>query len=242
MTVCSECGAPLDPTVIHVRHFGCSSDDWDDCDCPEVCSSCCRSCRWQIENFGLPRQIATKIETDPVTGCWLWTGNISGGTGYGGINYKNRQQGAHRVVYELLVGPIPDGLELDHLCRVRRCVNPGHLEPVTHRENALRGLGPSAGNATATHCIHGHPFDADNTYVKSNGHRFCKVCARQHRLERAARLRGGPMTELTDDELAEVKAKYADADPRYSRVRTIHRLIATVEYWRDRATDPEVAS
>ena len=105
--------------------------------------------------------------------CWLWMGKTA--TGYGRLKVKGREIQAHRFAYELLVGSIPDGLELDHLCRVRHCVKPTHLEPVTRRVNILRGEGKAAKLARATHCIHGHPFDFLNTYAYK-GHRFCKLC------------------------------------------------------------------
>lgn len=73
------------------------------------------------------------------SGCWLWTGQLNN-TGYGLFWYQTGKRGAHVVLWELLRGLVPDGLELDHLCRVRRCVNPDHLEPVTHSENLLRGF------------------------------------------------------------------------------------------------------
>lgn len=93
--------------------------------------------------------------------------------------------GAHRVVYEELVGPIPDGLMLDHLCRVRHCVNPEHLEPVTNRENVLRGEGHSAKAARATHCLKGHPYAGENLRILSNGWRRCRACHRERERIRA---------------------------------------------------------
>ncbi len=104
--------------------------------------------------------------------CWIWTGALSK-NGYG--NYWNR--GAHRVVYELLVGDIPKGMQLDHLCRNRDCVNPSHLEPVTAKENILRGLGLAAVNSRKVECKRGHLFDSENTYLWK-GHRICRECNR----------------------------------------------------------------
>lgn len=113
--------------------------------------------------------------------CWLWTGAITG-RGYGNFLFKPGNRQAHRVAYELLVGPIPEGLVLDHLCRVRACVNPAHVEPVTQRENTLRGLGPLAVRAyyrARTHCIHGHPLWGDNVWQRklpSGITRRCRQC------------------------------------------------------------------
>lgn len=120
-----------------------------------------------------------KIEIQP-NGCWQWTGNT--GRGYGRISANGRPQQAHRVGYELLVGPIPEGLTLDHLCRNRGCVNPAHVEPVTHRENVLRGEGVAANRARQTHCKRGHPFNDENTCLCA-GKRYCRPC---QRLRRAA--------------------------------------------------------
>lgn len=103
-------------------------------------------------------------------GCWLWTARINN-RGYGEYSLSGQRKLAHRASYELLVGPIPDGHELDHLCRTPRCVNPAHLEPVTHLENMGRSV-----TATKTHCKNGHEFDAENTRLDRNGHRRCRAC------------------------------------------------------------------
>ena len=115
--------------------------------------------------------------------CWLWTGGRQS-KGYGGFSLHRRSVLAHRFTYERLVGPVPDGLELDHLCRVRHCVNPEHLEPVTHRVNIRRG---DAGQETGrqqrakTHCPSGHPYDVGNTYWRRQGWRGCRACQRAAR-------------------------------------------------------------
>lgn len=119
--------------------------------------------------------------------CWEWTGNRTP-SGYGTF-YPTRttKRLAHRVAYELFVGPIPDGLELDHLCRNRACVRPEHLEPVSHRENTLRGDAPPARNAKKTACSNGHPYDG----VDTRGHRICSLCtaAREARRVRTRAVR-----------------------------------------------------
>lgn len=111
-------------------------------------------------------------------GCWRWKGAIVGGEngGYGQFRVGDRRIVAHRVAYELLVGPIPEGLELDHLCRNRWCVNPAHLEPVTHLENMRRAPRWQDKNIK-THCIRGHEYTPENTYVnKKTGARRCRMC------------------------------------------------------------------
>ena len=120
--------------------------------------------------------------------CWTWLACRRSGYGLFWVGGKGLQ--AHRVAYELLVGPIPEGLSIDHLCRNTGCVNPAHLEPVTHKENVLRGVGQMAVNARKTHCLRGHLFDEENTYVaKANYRRLCRECRRMHQMERRARQR-----------------------------------------------------
>lgn len=116
-------------------------------------------------------------------GCWMWQGQIAA-NGYGRFRPDPQRPSmqAHRVAYELFVGPIPDGLQLDHLCGVRACVRPDHLEPVTGRENRLRSLANVITiNAAKTECKRGHPFTPENTYVRPDrGHRSCKTCQREN--------------------------------------------------------------
>ncbi len=120
-------------------------------------------------------------------GCWIWTGAFGGSKGnYGVLVLARSNRYAHRVMYELLVGKILRGLTLDHLCRRPRCVNPDHLEAVTHRENVLRGESPPANQARRTHCIRGHALEGDNLRIY-RGARRCRACARFHDLHRTDR-------------------------------------------------------
>lgn len=108
--------------------------------------------------------------------CWVWTAGLYL-EGYGSFALRHRISiGAHRYSYEQLVGPIPAGLPLDHLCRNRPCVRPSHLEPVTERVNILRGISPSALGAKASHCPKGHVYDLVNTRI-THGRRHCRMCA-----------------------------------------------------------------
>lgn len=120
-------------------------------------------------------------------GCWVWT--ASRDQGYGKMYYHGRYVRAHILAYEWLVGPIPAGLELDHLCRNHACVNPVHLEPVTHRENLRRGVGASALNAVKTHCPQGHEYTPENTRIARNGYRVCRACHREEVRRRKAAVR-----------------------------------------------------
>lgn len=113
--------------------------------------------------------------------CWEWVAGRNG-NGYGITYASGKAQVAHRWAYEELVGGIPAGLTLDHLCRNKRCVNPDHLEPVTQRVNTLRGHSRAAVNARKSHCIHGHELTPDNVYIvrlPTAVSRYCRTCRRQ---------------------------------------------------------------
>jgi len=105
------------------------------------------------------------------SGCWFWTGYIRP-NGYGQYSTAGQSFKVHRLAYESLVGPIPSGKQIDHLCRVRHCANPSHMEAVTQKENILRGNGFAARNARKSHCPFGHLLDG----IKPSGYRYCKTC------------------------------------------------------------------
>lgn len=129
----------------------------------------------------LPAFMGRRVEID-ANGCWLWTGKLNP-DGYGRVLLP-KELGytlvrTHRYTYETFVGPIPPGLVIDHLCRVRHCCNPDHLEAVTQRVNVLRGESPMAKFARATHCVHGHEFTPENTGRQSGDRgRLCRTCKR----------------------------------------------------------------
>lgn len=115
--------------------------------------------------------------------CWRWQAAIRS-DGYGAFSYDGRMRVAHRYAYQLLVGPIPAGLQIDHLCRIRHCVNPAHLEVVTQRVNLFRGDGWPGRQKRQAHCKRGHPFDLPNTYLSKKGERICRTCARARDIAR----------------------------------------------------------
>jgi len=106
------------------------------------------------------------------SGCWEWTGGVNH-RGYGIVKIGGKSYRVHRLFYELTVGPIGEGYELDHTCRNHRCINPDHLEQVTHTENMRRGY-----YALKECCPKGHPYNEENTYVRPDGRRKCRLCAR----------------------------------------------------------------
>lgn len=115
--------------------------------------------------------------------CVLWTGSIDT-RGYGYVKADGRTYRAHRLAYEEAHGEIPEGLVIDHLCRVRACVNPDHMEAVTQRVNVLRGESLQAQNARKTECIRGHAFDDENTLLTADGRRQCRTCTNARQLRR----------------------------------------------------------
>lgn len=145
--------------------------------------------------FRFARKVARHAD-----GCWHWTGNRHPDCGYPRIWFaRHDDRMAHRVGYEFAIGPIPDKLTLDHLCRVRHCVNPDHLEPVTRGENTLRGDSPWSINKRKTHCINGHEFTPDNTWTSKRGERHCRECTRIRKRQRRARLSHAPNTSASTE-------------------------------------------
>lgn len=149
----------------------------------------------ELATEGLPIRLWARLWAKTEAGpgdCWLWTGATN--QGYGVLGTKKggpyKQFRTHRLAYEFMVGPIPDGLTLDHLCRVRNCVNPDHLEPVTSTENSKRIVwGGSQMKANWSHCMNGHEFTPENT-LSYDGRRRCRECwnasQRRRRAERRA--------------------------------------------------------
>lgn len=128
-------------------------------------------------------RVMRRVEKDPETGCWIFTGFLNK-TGYGqvALSFEEGRALVHRVTYARLVGAIPEGLHLDHLCRVRSCCNPDHLEPVTPAENIRRGIAAERRRETCaamTHCGRGHEWTAENTHITPAGKRRCRACCRE---------------------------------------------------------------
>lgn len=138
--------------------------------------------QWTLIHDGMTHRerarFYAKIGPEDEGGCWPWL--AAPANKYGQFWVQRQRPVAHRVSYQLFIGPIPDGLELDHLCRNTMCVNPSHLEPVDTRENQRRGIGFVATNIVKTHCLYGHLFDEKNTRLLSGGRkRQCKQCRKE---------------------------------------------------------------
>lgn len=135
----------------------------------------------RVPSLTAMQRFDAKYHVDDESGCWLWDATKNRG-GYGNFKFHGHMITAHRWRWERQYGTVPSGLELDHLCRTPHCVNPGHLEAVTHRENSLRGNSPHAQNARKTHCKWGHPLAGGNLYLSyRNGfpNRQCRTCRRR---------------------------------------------------------------
>jgi len=135
-------------------------------------------------------RIFSKISVDPETGCWNWTGALDI-HGYGVLNYHGKTTKVHRLIYAKTVEPIPSGnhpsKELDHLCDNPKCCNPKHLKLCTHKENVLRGHGPTAINARKVYCKNGHILPASSN--RNDGTRYCKVCWKAYNASETAKER-----------------------------------------------------
>lgn len=136
-----------------------------------------------MRTLPLSDRVQGRYRVDEDSGCWVWTDAVND-RGYGQLGYRGKIVYAHRVSYEAAKGPIPAAMDLDHLCRVPRCINPDHLEAVNHAENIRRGVSPVAENARKTHCVHGHLLSGDNIRWRKHGWRNCKTCDRQRSKER----------------------------------------------------------
>lgn len=118
-----------------------------------------------------------KVDKNAPNGCWLWTASRFA-AGYGQFRYSPQKNGrAHSWSYEHFKGPIPEGLQIDHLCKNKLCVNPDHLEAVTAMVNVHRSNNACAVNARKTHCPQGHAYSLENTYVDPAGRRICRACS-----------------------------------------------------------------
>lgn len=140
----------------------------------------------EINLLPVPLRLSYNIVVDD-NGCWIWQGNVSG-PGYGTLNLAGKSRLAHRISYELFIGHIPEGLDLDHLCRVRRCINPNHLEPVTRKVNLHRGETWKWRLDKLT-CKYGHPLEGSNLRKGKGRERICIACDNRRSRERNARRR-----------------------------------------------------
>src|SRR5690606_12614402 len=127
----------------------------------------------------LPDRFWEKVDVN-LSGCWTWT-RAKTEAGYGRCWWQGKDWLAHRASYTALIGPIPEGLELDHLCRNRACVRPDHLEPVAHAENVRRAdySKKIARQRSQTHCLRDHPLSGENLRVAPDGRRHCRACHRE---------------------------------------------------------------
>lgn len=203
---CTECGAPLVPKRAWGEATSHQRSEWHAAGMRRFQGrGCCSTCyhkayriRAALTSTLKPAQIARFWgRVQKTDACWLWTGWVNPG-GYGRVTIGGRPRLAHRVAYELTRGSIPDALTLDHLCFVKTCVNPDHLEPVTAEINFARAavagrlIGNGEEHRRKTHCPHGHPYDAVNTHVNPRGSRTCRTCSRVSSARSRRRRLGSP--------------------------------------------------
>jgi hypothetical protein len=155
------------------------------------------------DHAAVAERLLAKIEPASWWACWRWTGYVGPG-GYGSINVERTPRPVHRISYELAYGPVPAGLQLDHLCRNRACANPLHLEAVTQQVNILRGIG-GINTRSKTHCPHGHPYSGSNLMFTRDGRRRCRKCKNDDSLRRWRQAHGERRVpkDLPMDEIAE---------------------------------------
>lgn len=193
---CVDCGTPRSQTTRLTR---------------DRCGSCYRKHVRALKKSGIfeplppasvKERLLSRVQIAP-NGCHLWTGVINAWTGYGTMGLDGYNPYVHRLAYTLFVGPIPQGMKIDHVCHNRdtecrgegmcmhrRCLNPDHLEAVPHRENLVRSPLTLAGrNVLKTHCKRGHEFTSENTIARSNGARKCRSCHNQAQRAASARRR-----------------------------------------------------
>lgn len=164
-------GSILLSCPICFRPFTTCQGDIDRARSPLTCGD--RSCRSKLIALGRHERFMNFVSPEPNSGCWLWVGCVDKVTGYGWFGYDGEVWAAHRAAYTMFRGEIPTGLHIDHLCRVRCCVNPDHLEPVTCAENIQRGF---SARGPITHCKRGHEFTPENTGVMRSKHRVDRQC------------------------------------------------------------------
>lgn len=145
--------------------------------------------------------------------CWNWKSVLDAG-GYGQFKYNGKMVHTHRFVLKLIGVELIDGLQIDHLCRNRKCVNPTHLEQVTKRENILRGVSPSAIHAKKTHCPKGHDYTTENTYYYKRGGRQCKKCIIERSLNQYKNIKD---SDKYKQRMRETQKRYYDRRKNDSR-------------------------
>jgi hypothetical protein len=191
-TICAidGCGKPVRGRGWCSMHY----TRWHKHGDPNICLV--DSGHWRPKGITIVERLLAET-TKTESGCWLWQGTLNHQR-YGVVSHDGRSHSVHRAGYSALVGEIPEGLTLDHLCRVRHCWNPAHLEPVTIRENLLRGDTLAAINSAKTHCVNGHRFSAENTYLRKDRRgRECRTCRAAAVARSASKNRNEPVAVLS---------------------------------------------